>query len=40
MRKTIQWYLSNAEWIASVTGAAYQEWVATNYTDRKQKAEG
>src|SRR3984885_7374421 len=34
MRKTIQWYLSNAEWIASVTGAAYQEWVATNYTDR------
>jgi len=40
MRKTIQWYLSNGEWIESVTGAAYQEWVATNYTDRKQKAEG
>ncbi len=40
MRKTIQWYLSNAEWIESVTGAAYQEWVTTNYTDRKNKAEG
>jgi dTDP-glucose 4,6-dehydratase len=40
MRKTIQWYLSNAEWIESVTGAAYQEWVTKNYTDRKQKAEG
>jgi hypothetical protein len=23
-----------------VTGAAYQEWVTKNYTDRKQKAEG
>jgi dTDP-glucose 4,6-dehydratase len=40
MRKTIQWYLSNAEWIESVTGAAYQEWVTKNYTDRKRKAEG
>ena len=40
MRKTIQWYLSNEEWIASVTGAAYQEWVTKNYTDRKHKTEG
>ena len=40
MRKTIQWYLANGEWIASVTGAAYQDWVAKNYTDRKQKSEG
>ncbi len=40
MRKTVQWYLSNRGWIESVTGAAYQEWVTTNYTDRKQKAEG
>jgi dTDP-glucose 4,6-dehydratase len=29
MRKTIQWYLSNYEWVASVTGAAYQEWVTS-----------
>jgi dTDP-glucose 4,6-dehydratase len=28
------------KWIASVTGAAYQEWVTKNYTDRKNKAEG
>jgi dTDP-glucose 4,6-dehydratase len=40
MRKTIQWYLANRQWVESVTGAAYQEWVATNYTDRKVKAEG
>jgi dTDP-glucose 4,6-dehydratase len=39
MRKTIQWYLSNEEWIGSVTGAAYQEWVATNYADRKSQTE-
>jgi dTDP-glucose 4,6-dehydratase len=39
MRKTIEWYLSNPEWISSVTGAAYQEWVATNYADRKSEAD-
>ncbi len=40
MRKTVEWYLSHKEWIEAVTGAAYQEWVATNYTDRKGKVEG
>ncbi len=39
MRKTIQWYLSNSAWMESVTGAAYQEWVTTNYADRKQPTE-
>jgi dTDP-glucose 4,6-dehydratase len=39
MRKTIEWYLSNPQWIESVTGAAYQQWVATNYTDRKGRTE-
>jgi dTDP-glucose 4,6-dehydratase len=39
MRKTIQWYLGNSAWMESVTGAAYQDWVAKNYTDRKQKSE-
>ncbi len=40
MRKTILWYLANQEWIASVTGAAYQEWVTSNYSDRTSKSEG
>lgn len=40
MRKTIEWYLANPQWIESVTGAAYQQWVATNYTDRKGRTEG
>ncbi len=39
MRKTIEWYLSNDQWIKSVTGTAYQQWVATNYTDRKAQTE-
>jgi dTDP-glucose 4,6-dehydratase len=39
MRKTVEWYLSNPQWIESVTGAAYQQWVATNYTDRKGRME-
>ncbi len=39
MRKTIEWYLFNAEWIEHVTGAVYQEWVATNYADRKPEVE-
>lgn len=39
MRKTIEWYLSNDQWIEAVTGAAYQEWVATNYADRKCQTE-
>jgi dTDP-glucose 4,6-dehydratase len=40
MRKTVEWYLANQAWVASVTGAAYQEWVATNYADRKRQMEG
>lgn len=39
MRKTVAWYLSNRTWLESVTGNDYQQWVATNYTYRKSKAE-
>ena len=39
MRKTIGWYLSNGPWIESVTGAAYQQWVAKNYADRATQTE-
>jgi len=35
MRKTIEWYLANGEWINGATGSAYQKWVETNYTDRE-----
>ena len=39
MRKTIEWYLSNDQWIKSVTGTDYQQWVTTNYADRKSQTE-
>jgi dTDP-glucose 4,6-dehydratase len=32
MRKTIEWYLGNADWLASVTSGEYQKWIARNYT--------
>ncbi len=39
MRKTVEWYLANEEWVASATGGAYQEWVSSNYGDRGRLAE-
>jgi len=33
IRKTVQWYLDNAEWVANVTSGAYREWVAKQYTN-------
>ncbi len=32
IRKTVQWYLSNPEWVASVQTGAYREWVQTQYS--------
>jgi dTDP-glucose 4,6-dehydratase len=32
MRKTIQWYLDNQDWILSVTSGAYRQWMATQYS--------
>jgi dTDP-glucose 4,6-dehydratase len=31
IRKTVQWYLDNQEWVANVTSGAYQEWVNKQY---------
>ena len=31
MRKTVQWYLDNGDWLASVTSGEYQKWIARNY---------
>jgi dTDP-glucose 4,6-dehydratase len=32
--KTVQWYLSNPAWIASVRSGAYRDWISTNYQQR------
>ncbi len=29
IRKTVQWYLDHADWVAHVQSGAYREWVAT-----------
>jgi dTDP-D-glucose 4,6-dehydratase len=34
MRKTIQWYLANMDWVAAVTSGEYQQWIAVNYAGR------
>lgn len=32
IRKTIQWYLDNPDWIQSVTSGSYRQWMATQYS--------
>ena len=34
IRKTVQWYLANQEWVSRVQSGAYREWVQTNYAQR------
>ena len=34
--KTIQWYLGNMDWIASIETGAYRSWIETNYASRDQ----
>ena len=34
IRKTVQWYLDNQDWVTHVQSGAYREWVQTNYAKR------
>ena len=34
IRKTVQWYLDNPDWVAHVQSGAYREWVQANYAGR------
>lgn len=34
LRKTVEWYLQNSDWVKGVTSGEYQHWVQKNYTDR------
>ena len=34
IRKTVQWYLEHADWVARVQSGSYRDWVATNYAAR------
>jgi dTDP-glucose 4,6-dehydratase len=31
IRKTVQWYLDNPEWVANVQSGAYRQWLETQY---------
>jgi dTDP-glucose 4,6-dehydratase len=35
IRKTVDWYLSNPEWVAHVQSGAYRDWVSKNYGERR-----
>lgn len=32
IRKTVQWYLDNQQWVQDVTSGAYRDWVSKQYT--------
>jgi dTDP-glucose 4,6-dehydratase len=32
IRKTVQWYLQNEEWVKDVTSGSYRKWIATQYS--------
>ncbi len=32
LRKTVRWYLENADWVADVTSGSYRQWIATHYS--------
>jgi len=34
IRKTVQWYLDHAGWVANVTSGAYRDWIESNYGGR------
>jgi dTDP-glucose 4,6-dehydratase len=34
LRKTVQWYLENSEWVDGVRTGAYREWLTKNYAER------
>lgn len=35
IRKTVQWYLDNSEWVSNVKSGSYQSWIDQNYSGRK-----
>lgn len=34
LRKTVEWYLQNTDWVQNVTSGDYQNWVQKNYASR------
>jgi dTDP-glucose 4,6-dehydratase len=38
IRKTVEWYLKNTDWVAHVKSGSYQQWIDQNYSNRSNKA--
>ncbi len=38
IRKTVQWYMANGEWVRDVTSGAYREWIDRQYADGRPAA--
>ena len=34
LRKTVEWYLANSEWLASIAEGSYRNWIEQNYSKR------
>jgi dTDP-glucose 4,6-dehydratase len=34
LRKTVEWYLANPEWVEGVLSGSYREWITANYGNR------
>jgi dTDP-glucose 4,6-dehydratase len=34
LRKTVQWYLDNGDWLRGVTTGEYRKWISLNYSER------
>jgi dTDP-glucose 4,6-dehydratase len=34
IRKTVQWYLDNQDWVSNIQSGAYLQWVEKNYAGR------
>ena len=32
IRKTVQWYLDNADWVSAVQNGEYRDWISQQYT--------
>jgi dTDP-glucose 4,6-dehydratase len=38
MRRTVDWYLANADWLRSVETAEYRQWVDVHYASGAARA--
>ncbi len=39
LKKTVQWYLANQDWVRKVQSGEYQQWINKNYAERQERQE-